>query len=131
MRLYLVGPFNADLRPTQIAAEQNPPERLFAGLLAKAANSLGAGYVESPRTASDRRPVRLARTNPQRLVIPHPFSFRLPGCGLIEQLGLFDADGTLLFFGSLRSARQAVERPEVFEFEEAEVQIRHQLVEAI
>ncbi|PZT98996.1 MAG: hypothetical protein DI624_06465 [Brevundimonas sp.] len=127
-RLHLVGPFRAELRPTPFAVRQNPPDRLLAGLLTEGASLTGTAYVESPHTALERRPVRLSRTGRQTLIIPHAFAFRLPGSGLVEQLGLFDEDGRLLFFGNLRSPRQAVERPETFDFPEGAVTLLHERV---
>lgn len=129
LRLHLVGPFRAELHPTPLAMGHNPPERLVASLLTKGPNSAGAAYVESSQTASERRPVRLSRTGRRTLVIPHAFAFRVPGSGLVEQLGLFDEQGRLLFFGNLRSTRQAVERPEIFEFPDGAVTLLHERVE--
>jgi hypothetical protein len=59
------------------------------------------------------------------LIVPHDLVFHIPGCGLIEQLGLFDDAGQLMFSGPLKTSRQASERPEVFEFPAEGVRLMH------
>lgn len=122
-QLYRIGPFKAKLTPTPVNETEEVPERLSASLLTRAANMHGLGYSECARTASCRRPVRLIRTGPKRMVIPHAFSFHLPGSALIEQLALFDDQGRLRFFGPLISPRQGFERPEEFHFESSAVEV--------
>jgi hypothetical protein len=123
LRLFHVGPFQAVLQPTPLGETLETPGRLHGSLLTRAADLNGSGYAECARAAAVRRPVRLVRASSRFLTIQHAFSFNLPGSALIEQLGLFDDDDRLLFFGDLKSARQAVERPEVFTFEADAVRI--------
>lgn len=129
-RYHLIGPFTATLRATDIAECHELPERLFASLLTQGPDLNGRGYVESPRTTGERRPVLWRRIDSRALVIPHRFEFRIPGSGLIEQLGLFSPDGGLMFYGALKSQRQASERPEVFEFPENSVRLLHSKIKS-
>lgn len=124
-RFFLIGPFAAVLRATSSAEGQELPHRLFASLLTQGPSTGGRGYIESPRTAGERRPVRWRRIDTKTLVIPHDFSFVIPGSGLVEELALFDGDGGMMFHGPLRSQRQALERPERFEFPEGNVRLMH------
>ncbi len=125
-QLHRIGPFTAKLASTPVALSLDVAERLDASLLTQAADTLGRGYTECPRTASSRRPVRLIRRNGSRtFVIPHRFGFHLPGSALIQQLGLFDDEGRLRYFGALSSSRQGFERPEEFSFESGAVEIFH------
>jgi hypothetical protein len=122
-RLHRIGPFRARLQPTPFARSVELPERLNASLLTHAVNTHGYDYVECPQTAAARRPVRLVRAGSKTLVIPHEFVFYLPGCALIQQLGLFDDQGQLRYFGHLASSRQSFERPEEFRFEGGAVEV--------
>lgn len=122
-QLYRIGPFKAKLTPTPVNEAEEVPERLNASLLTRAANMHGFGYLECARAAACRRPVRLVRTGSRKMVIPHAFSFHLPGSALIEQLALFDEQGRLRFFGPLISPRQGFERPEEFRFEGSAVEV--------
>mgnify|MGYP000974715226 CR=1 FL=1 len=124
-RSFLIGPFAATLRATSSAEGHELPDRLFASLLTQSPGAGGHGYVESPRTAGERRPVRWRRLDSRTLVIPHDFSFAIPGSGLVEELALFDGDGRMMFHGPLKSQRQALERPERFEFPEGSVRLMH------
>ncbi|HRO33052.1 MAG TPA: hypothetical protein PLQ03_06525 [Brevundimonas sp.] len=124
-RSFLIGPFAAMLRATSFAEGSDLPDRLFASLLTQAPGTGRHGYVESPRTAGERRPVRWSRVDSRMLVIPHAFGFVIPGSGLVEELALFDGDGRMMFHGPLRSQRQALERPERFEFPEGSVRLMH------
>lgn len=124
-RFFLIGPFAAVLKATSSAEGRELPDRLFASLLTQGPSPGGRGYVESPRTVGERRPVRWRRIDSKTLVIPHAFSFAIPGSGLVEELALFDDDGRMMFHGPLRSQRQALERPERFEFPEGNVRLMH------
>ena len=124
-RLHLIGPFAARLASAHHTAELDVPQRLRASLLTQGANSLGLGYIECPRAAADRRPVRLDRVDRRTLIIPHEFAFYLPGSALIQQLGLFDDEDRLRFFGRLSSSKQHVERPEDFRFMAGAVEVIH------
>lgn len=125
-QLYRIGPFTAKLTSTPLALSLDVAERLDASLLTQAADTLGRGYTECPRTASSRRPVRLVRRGGSKtFVIPHQFAFHLPGSALIQQLGLFDDQARLRYFGALSSSRQGFERPEEFSFESGAVEIFH------
>jgi len=124
-RFHLIGPFSATLRATELADGRDLPERLFASLLTQGPDLHGRGFMESARTSGERRPVLWRRVDSKALVIPHSFSFKIPGSGLVEQLGLFDGDDRLMFYGPLKSQRQAVERPELFEFPEGSVRLMH------
>lgn len=125
VRVHLIGPFTARLVSAQHAAELDVPDRLRAGLLTQGANALGLGHIECARAAAEHRPVRLQRIDSRTLVIPHEFAFRLPGSALIQQLGLFDEEGRLRFFGRLSSQKQHVERPEEFRFMAGAVEVMH------
>ena len=122
-QLYRIGPFKAKLNPTPLTEAEDIPERLNASLLSRSANMHGLGYVECARATAIRHPVRLVRTGSKKMVIPHAFSFHLPGSGLIKQLALFDDQGRLRFFGPLISQRQGFERPEEFRFEGGAVEV--------
>jgi len=124
-RLHLIGPFRARLVSAHHTAHLDAPERLRASLLTQGANPLGLGHIECPRAAAAQRPVRLQRIDSRTLVIPHQFAFHLPGSALIQQLGLFDDEGRLRFFGQLSSSRQGVERPEDFHFPATTVEVMH------
>lgn len=124
-RFFLIGPFAAVLRATSSAEGQELPDRLFASLLTQGPSTDGRGYIESPRTVGERRPVRWRRIDSKTLIIPHDFSFNIPGSGLVEELALFHGDGPMMFHGLLRSQRQALERPERFEFPEGNVRLMH------
>lgn len=122
-KLHLIGPFRAKLTPTPYSLSAEEPERLHASLLTQAPTARSVGYVECPQTTTSRQPVRLARVGSKTLIIPHAFAFVVPGVGLIQQLGLFDDEGRLRYFGPLISSRQAFERPEEFRFEGGAVEI--------
>lgn len=123
-RLHKIGPFTARLIPTMVfRGFEESPGPYYASLLREGADASGSGFVECPRTALDRRRVRVSVLNKSALVIHHPIEFALPGSGLIEQLGLFDSAGQLLFFGPLLSQRQHPVRPETFRFEADSVKI--------
>lgn len=124
-RVHLIGPFTARLVSAHHTAELDLPDRLQASLLTQGANSLGLGYIECPRAAADRRPVRLQRVDRRTLIIPHEFAFHLRGSALIQQLGLFDDEERLRFFGRLSSSKQHVERPEEFRFMAGAVEVMH------
>ncbi|CAN5275953.1 hypothetical protein BH09PSE1_BH09PSE1_05730 [soil metagenome] len=125
-QLFRIGPFTAKLTPTPLALTLGVPKRLEASLLTRAADTLGRGYTECPRTASCRRPVRLERrAGSKTFIIPHQFAFHLPGSALIQQLGLFDDQGRLRYSGALSSSRQGFERPEEFHFDGGSVEVFH------
>lgn len=123
-RLHAIGPFRTKLQPVVHLLGEDLPDRLNASLLSVGADTHGFGYLESPRTAALRRPVRILKRSARIATVPHEFAFQLPGSGLIEQLGLFDPQGRLRFFGGLVSSRQGVERPEAFHFDAHSVELR-------
>lgn len=116
LKLYPAGPFKAKLTPTHLARTSALPDLLYASLLVQGPAANGHGYVESPRTAQDRKPVRLNVRKPGGVVVPHEIRFNVPGGGLVDHLGLFDSQNRLWFFGRLVAGRQRAERPEVFLF---------------
>lgn len=122
-RLHYVGPFKAKLSPTQLARTSPVPDRLLASLLVQAPDVYGKGWVENPRTASARQPVRVLNSSPTTMSVRNEFGFDLPGSGLVAQLGLFDDQGRLWFFGPMTSPRQRLERPEEFRFPAGSVEI--------
>lgn len=124
LRLHSIGPFRAKLQAVVHLLGEKLPDRLDASLLSVGADIHGFGYIESSRTAASRRPVRVLKRSAGIATVPHEFAFQVPGSGLIEQLGLFDQQGRLRFFGGLVSSRQGVERPEEFRFEAHSVELR-------
>lgn len=124
-RLHFIGPFRAKLISAHHTADLPVPERLRASLLTNRADPLGRGHTECARAAAARCPVRLERVDRLTLVIPHEFGFHLPGSGLIQQLGLFDDEARLRFFGPISSSKQRFERPEEFRFMPSAVEILH------
>jgi hypothetical protein len=113
-----LGPFRSVLAPTMATSlKGSAPAELFVGLLYKAPNLDGVGWVEVSERGYERQRIAMTQGGSMYLVNANPVKFAwgefVSG---VTHVGLFAADGELAFYGPMIGVGLGHSAPNEFEF---------------